>query len=107
MNIKITLNPKLKRKTIVKLDESSSQEDTESKEMEEVLSQAIENIEECIKLILELPIKEYVYKGKGVIPYCKEVTNLNPVDIKQKKRSVDDQILKYNLEFQKNCVNES
>ena len=51
MNIKRALNPKLKSKTIVNLDETSSEEDTKSKEMEEILSQALENIEESIKLI--------------------------------------------------------
>ena len=76
--MKRTLNPKLKSKTIVNLDETSSEEDTKSKEMEDILSQALKNIEESIKLIPDLPIKEYADKGKEVIPDFKEGTNLNP-----------------------------
>ena len=49
--MKRTLNPKLKRETIINVDESSSEEETKSKEMEKILSQALENIEESIKLI--------------------------------------------------------
>ena len=62
--MKRTLNPKLNNETTVKVDDSSNEEDTKSKEMEEIFSQALENIEESIKLLLELPIKEYVDKGK-------------------------------------------
>ena len=51
------LNLELKNKGIIDVDESSSEEDTKSKEMEEIFSQALENIEEIIKLLPELPIK--------------------------------------------------
>ena len=53
--------------------------------MEKVLSWALDNIEERIKLIPELPIKEYVDKGKGVIQDFREGTSLNPTNIKQKQ----------------------
>ena len=78
-----------------------------SKEIEELLSHALENIEERVKLIPELPINEYVDKGKGVILDCKEGTSFNPTNIKQKPKSVDDQILKHSSEYQKDSVNES
>ena len=75
--------------------------------MKEVLSQALENIEESIKLIPKLPIREYVDKRKEVNPYCKGGTSLNNTDIKQNTQSVDDQILKHVSECQKDSVNES
>ena len=55
--MKMGLIPKLKNEIIVDGDGSSSEEDTKSKEMEEIFSQALENIEEIIKLLPELPIK--------------------------------------------------
>ena len=57
MNKERALNSKLNNESIVNVDESSSEEDTKSKEMEEIFSQALENIEEIIKLLPELPIK--------------------------------------------------
>ena len=105
--MKRTLNPKLNNETTVKVDDSSNEEDTKSKEMEEIFSQALENIEENIKLIPKMPIKVYVDNGKGVTPYLKEGTRLIPLEIEQKMESVDAQILKHNFEHQKVHVDEN
>ena len=63
--MKRALNPELNNKVIIDVDESNNEDDTKSKEMEEIFSQALENIEESIKLLPEFPIEEYVDKGKG------------------------------------------
>ena len=93
--MKRDLNTKLKNETIVDVDESNSEEDTKSKQMEEIFSQALENIEESIKLLLQFPIKEYVDQGKGVVLDFKKGTSLISVEIEQKIESVDAQILKH------------
>ena len=41
LNMKINLNYKLKSKTIVNVDESSSEEDAKSKQMENIISKAL------------------------------------------------------------------
>ena len=105
--MKRTLNIKLKSKTIVNVGKFSSEEDTKSKEMEEILSQALENIEESIKLIPELPIKEYSDKGKGRIPNFKAGTSLIPTEVEQKTESLDVQILKHSSEHQKDPMDEN
>ena len=59
------------------MEESNSEEDTKSMEMEKILSQALENIEESIKQISKFPIKQYVDKGKEVVLDAQEGTSLN------------------------------
>ena len=54
-----------------------------------------------------MTIKEYVDKGKEVIPDFKEGTSLSPTEIEQKIEFLDAQILKHNSEHQKDYVNES
>ena len=63
---------------------TTSEGDTKSKEMEEMLSQALDNIDKNIKLLPEFPTEKYVDKGKRVIIKFREVTNLNPTYIEQK-----------------------
>ena len=69
--------------------------------MEEIFYEALENIEESIKLLPNFPIKEYVSKGKGVIPYFKEGTSLIPTEFEHKTKSVDAQFLKHSFEHKK------
>ena len=57
----------MKNETIIHMKESSSDEDTKSKEMENILSQALENTGGSIKKISEFPVKQYVDKGKEVV----------------------------------------
>ena len=63
--------------------------------MEEIFYEALENIEESIKLLPQFPIKEYVDQGKGVVPDLKKGTSLISVEIEQKIESGDAQILKH------------
>ena len=84
--MKMVLNHELKSEVIIDVDESTSEDYTKSKEMEEMLSQDLENIEESIKLLPEFSIENYVDKGKRVILEFQEGTSLNPTQNLTKDR---------------------
>ena len=42
--MKIPINPRIQEENMIDIEESSSEEDTKSKEMQEMLTKALENI---------------------------------------------------------------
>ena len=65
--MKRLLNLGLQEENMICIEESSSKEDTQSKIIEGMISQALESIEGNIKLIPDLPVGKFVEKGKKVI----------------------------------------
>ena len=62
--MKKLLNPKLQEEKMIEIEESSNKENTQSKRIEGMISQALESIEENIRSILDVPVKKFADKGK-------------------------------------------
>ena len=73
--MKKILNPKFKKESKIEIEESSSKEDVQSKKIDGMISQALENIEGNIKLIPDLPMRKFVDKGKKAISKFSEGTS--------------------------------
>ena len=73
--MKKVLNPKLQKEMLIEIEESSSEAETQSKQIEGMISKALEIIEENIKSILDISVKKVIDKGKGVMSTFSEETN--------------------------------
>ena len=65
--MKKLLNPRFQKESTIEIEESSSEGDVQSKKIEGMISHALESIEENIKSIPDLPVRNFVDKGKEVI----------------------------------------
>ena len=59
---------------MIEIEESSSEENTQSRRIEGMISKALESIEENIRSILDVPVKKFIDKGKEVMSVLSEGT---------------------------------
>ena len=73
--MKKLLNPNLQEEKMIEIEVSSSEEDTQSRRIEDMIYKALESIEENIRSILDVPVNKFIDKGKEVTSILSEGTS--------------------------------
>ena len=56
--------PRFKKESMIEIEDSSNEKDVQSKKIKGMISQSLENIEENVKSIPDLPVRKFVERVK-------------------------------------------